>query len=111
MTSKDGTTAGKDSDGIWYLKDLINEYITTVQQGDRVGVFWAGGATTSDDFDNVFEFVELRLNFKGKIFSDVFNFNFFQTNMGIGATKNNLYWRAMNRASKSTLAPSSVAKN
>lgn len=42
----------------------------------------------------------MRLDFKGKLFSDVFDFNFFQSNMNLGTEQNNLYWRAMYRASK-----------
>ncbi|KAL1980203.1 hypothetical protein VTN96DRAFT_4469 [Rasamsonia emersonii] len=106
----DGTLSGKDPDGIFYVKDFINAYTSKVPDEDRVGIFWAGGATTADDFENIYEFIEMRLDFKGKLFSDVFDFNFFQTNMNLGTEQNNLYWRAMYRASKALAAAATNGK-
>ena len=58
-TSGDGTRDGKDTDGISYIKPLTNEYTEKCPESiDRVGVFWAGGSTTEDDFGNVEEFIE-----------------------------------------------------
>ena len=45
---------------------------------DRIGVFWAGGSTTGDDFDNVDEFIESYIADKGKVFSNVLDIDFFQ---------------------------------
>ena len=44
-TAGDGMRSGNDTDGIPFIKDLIEKYVAKVPDpNDRVGVFWAGGA-------------------------------------------------------------------
>ncbi|KAL8634532.1 MAG: hypothetical protein Q9228_007873, partial [Teloschistes exilis] len=102
MTSGDGEKSGKDSDGIWYIKDAVQEYITRFPDpSDRVGVFWGGGGMTQDDFDNIDEFIESYLGGKGKTFTDVFTYDILKKKGGIDASKqDNKYWRGANRVSK-----------
>ena len=104
-TSGDGVQDGKDANGISFIKPLINAY--TVKYPDpnnRVGIFWAGGSITGDDFDNIDEFIESYTAGKGRVFTDIFDTKDFE-NMGLSAAnKNNLWWRAINRASKSLAA-------
>lgn len=103
MTSGDGHKDQKDSDGIPYVKYLIDSYMNKASQEDRVSVFWTGGTVTEDDFDNIYEFIEseTRLDNHGKIFKDVFDSDFFQSEMGVDVTnRDNLYWRGLYRASK-----------
>lgn len=105
-TSGDGTRDGEDADGILYIKPPINAYTEEYPDpNDRVGIFWAGGSTTEDDFGNVDEFIEFYTAEKGKLFTKVFDTGLFEKNMSLSATnKNNLWWRAINRASKSLAA-------
>lgn len=102
MTSGDGTRSGGDTDKIWYLKDAINLYLARVQTDRRIGVFWSGGSTTPDDFENMDEFIEspTRLNMNGVKAEDVYP-NEDLVAMGLDqSNKNNLWWRAINRMSK-----------
>jgi hypothetical protein len=102
MTSGDGVLEGYDADKIWYLKDAINLYLQRVPEESRTGVFWAGGATTVDDFNDVDEFLEINLNFKAQKADTVYHLSDF-SDMGLdGLKKNNLWWRAINRMSKGT---------
>lgn len=105
MTSGDGTDSGKDANGIWYIKDAINAYTSKYSDpNDRVGIFWAGGSATADDFDNIDEFIESYTADKGKKFLDIFDIDA-MTSMGLSeSNKNNLWWRAINRASKALAA-------
>ena len=107
-TSGDGTKDGKDGDGVSYIKTLIETYITKYSDPtQRVGVFWAGGSTTEDDFDNVDEFIESYTDDNGKKFTDIFDINM-MTSMGLDEkNKDGRWWRAINRASKSLAAASS----
>ena len=100
MTSGDGTESGNDKDGIWYLSDAIQLYLQRVQNEQRTGVFWAGGATTEDDFDTVYEFLEINLSENGRIAEQVFPYADFERMKLDGNNKNNLWWRAINRMSK-----------
>lgn len=103
MTSGDGEKTGKDTNGVPYVKYLIDYYVNKVKAEDRVGVFWTGGTMTEDDYDNIYEFIEseTRLNNHGKIFKDVFDNDFLKNEMGIDSSnQNNLYWRGIYRASK-----------
>ena len=100
MTSGDGTESGYDKDGIWYMNEAIQLYLQRVKKEERTGVFWAGGATTEDDFGNVYEFVELNLNDNARIAEQVFPFSDFKNMKLDGNNKNNLWWRAINRMSK-----------
>lgn len=100
MTSGDGTESGNDKDGIWYLSDAILLYLQRVNKEQRTGVFWAGGATTEDDFGIVYEFLEINLNDNGRIAEQVFPFTDFERMKLDGNNKNNLWWRAINRMSK-----------
>lgn len=57
-TSKDGTLDGKDTDGISYIKPLISAYTAKYPDpNDRVGIFWAGGSVSEDDFGDIEEFM------------------------------------------------------
>ncbi|KAL8685163.1 MAG: hypothetical protein Q9224_005936, partial [Gallowayella concinna] len=102
MTSGDGQKSGKDSDGVWYVKGAVDEY--TAQHpdpSDRVGVFWGGGGMTQEDFDDIDEFIEFRLQDRGKKFIDVFTYDILKNKGGINAdTRTNTYWRGVNRVSK-----------
>ena len=101
MTSGDGTQSGKDRDGIWYLNDAIQLYLERFEKEEqRTGVFWAGGATTQDDFDIVYEFAEINLNNNGRTAEQVFPYADFEKMKLDGNNKNNLWWRAINRMSK-----------
>ncbi|KAI9675993.1 MAG: hypothetical protein M1817_000736 [Caeruleum heppii] len=103
MTSGDGTRDGDDPDRVWHVKKFLNHYLEKTQD-KRVGVFWAGGATTEEDFDNINEFQELPVNFQGVIAFDVFENSIFES-MGLSwYNKNNLWWRAINRACKALAA-------
>ncbi len=110
MTSGDGTESGNDKDGIWYLSDAIQLYLQRVSKEQRTGVFWAGGATTQDDFDTVYEFKEINLNDNGRIAEEVFPFADFQRMKLDGNNKNNLWWRAINRMSKGKTTTSCASK-
>ena len=102
MTSGDGAKSGKDSDGVWYTKAAVEEYTRKYPDpNDRVGVFWAGGATTDDDFYEIDEFIEAKLGEKGKKFNDIFPYNDMKDKLCVDPdNKDNKYWRAVNRASK-----------
>ena len=79
-------------------------YRCILDPNDRVGIFWAGGSITEDDFGNIDEFIEFYTAGKGKLFTNVFDTEIFD-NMSLSASnKNNLWWRAINRASKSFAA-------
>lgn len=59
---------------------------------------------TQDDFDDIDEFIESYTNDKGKKFSDIFSINELE-GMGLSHSNiNGLWWRAINRASKSLSA-------
>lgn len=104
-TSGDGTRDGKDADGISYIKPLINACTAKYPDpNDRVGIFWAGGSTTQDDLDNVGEFIESYTAEKGKVFTNIFDVELFEKMSLSASNRNNLWWRAMNRASKSLAA-------
>lgn len=106
MISGDGTKSGKDSDAVWYIKDAIEEYTTQYPDpGDRVGVFWGGGAMTQDDFDDIDEFIDDRLEGTGKKFTDVFSYDKLKNTGVIDPDKrDNKYWRGANRISKALAA-------
>ncbi|KAM0800811.1 hypothetical protein BDR22DRAFT_889161 [Usnea florida] len=104
MTSGDGTKSGYDEDGIWYLSDAIQLYLQRVEKEQRTGVFWAGGATTEEDFAIVDEFAEINLNNKGRSANTVFSYADFERMNLDGNNKNNLWWRAVNRMSKALAA-------
>ena len=107
-TSGDGTKDGKDSDGISYIKTLIESYIGKYPDpANRIGIFWAGGSTEQDDFDNVDEFIESYTDDNGRVFTNIFDINT-MTSMGLSeSNKNGLWWRAINRASKALAASAS----
>ena len=67
-------------------------------------MFWAGGSITEDDFDNIGEFNESYIKGKGKVFTDLFDIGVFEKMSLSASNKNNLWWRAINRASKSLAA-------
>lgn len=101
-TAGDGTKEGSDSDKVWYIKDAIRLYLDRVEPERRNGVFWAGGATTQDDFDYIDEFIEspTRLDGNGVKAEDIYPITDF-TNMGLdGVNKDGRWWRAINRMSK-----------
>ena len=100
MTSGDGTKSGYDKDGIWYLSDAIQLYLQRAGKEQRTGVFWAGGATTEEDFATVDEFAEINLNNNGRSANDVFSYADFERMKLDGNNKNNLWWRAINRMAK-----------
>ncbi|KAL8802308.1 MAG: hypothetical protein Q9182_003886 [Xanthomendoza sp. 2 TL-2023] len=65
----------------------------------------AVGGMTEDDFDDIDEFIELRLEGKGKKFIDVFSYDILRNKGGIDASnQNNKYWRGVNRVSKALAA-------
>ena len=105
LTSGDGAKSGNDANGIWYIKDAINAYTKKYPDpNDRVGIFWAGGAVSQDDFHDIDEFIEAYTADKGKKFLDIFDIEA-MTSMGLSeSNKNNLWWRAINRASKALAA-------
>ena len=107
-TSKDGTLDGKDTDGISYIKPLISAYTAKYPDpNDRVGIFWAGGSVSEDDFGDIEEFIESYTAGKGRVFTDIFDVELFRK-MGLSASnRNNLWWRAINRASKALAASTS----
>ncbi|KAL9082948.1 MAG: hypothetical protein Q9165_008729 [Trypethelium subeluteriae] len=109
MTSEDGIRSGGDSDKIWYLKDAIDLYLKRVEADKRNGVFWAGGATTEDDFSNIDEFIEspTRLEGNGVRADDVYNTDDFKSMNLDASNTNNLWWRAINRMSKALAASAS----
>ena len=107
MTSGDLEKTGTDSDGIWYVKEAVERYNKAVPEEKRQGLFWAGGATTQEDFDIIAEFQEseTRLDEKAVQFLDVFSFerDFGKGGMNLDPNnRNNLWWRALNRISKGT---------
>jgi len=103
MTSGDGASTGYDTDGIWYIKDAINLYLTRIPEAaDRTGVFWAGGATTEDDFGDVDEFIEINLNSQAQKADMVYPYTDFTAMNLDGSNKNSLWWRSINRMSKGT---------
>ncbi|OOQ83041.1 hypothetical protein PEBR_38392 [Penicillium brasilianum] len=113
MTSGDGQKDGKDTNGVPYIKYLIDYYVNKFSSEDRVGVFWTGGTMTEDDYDNIYEFIEseTRLDNHGKIFKDVFDNNYLTNEMGIDTSnQNNLYWRSIYRASKALAAGATNGK-
>lgn len=100
LTSGDGVKTGNDADKIWYIKDAINLYVQRFpDQGARIGLFWAGGFTTEEDFAVIDEFAEINLEGKAHKANDIFQITDFEA-MGLDGTKNNLWWRAINRMSK-----------
>ena len=104
-TSGDGTQDSKDADGILYIRAMISAYIAKYPDpNDRIGIFWTGGHVTEDDFYNIDEFLEMYTANRGKRLTDIYDYDFFQK-MGLdGSNKNNLWWRASNRASKALSA-------
>ncbi len=110
MTSGDGTESGNDKDGIWNLSDAIQLYLQRFNKEKRTGVFWAGGATTQDDFDIVYEFAEINLSDNGRTAEQVFPFTDFERMKLDGNSKNNLWWRAINRMSKGKTIANSASK-
>lgn len=96
---------GKDSDGIWYIKEAIETYTTKyADPNTRIGVFWAGGVVTQDDYDDIAEFIESYTDDRGKIFQDIFSMESLE-DMGLShSQKTGLWWRAINRASKGLAA-------
>ena len=110
MSSKDGIQSGNDKEKIWYLKDAINLYIARIEKSRRTGVFWAGGATTEDDFGDVDEFIEINLADKAVKADMVFPYSDF-TNMGVDdSKKDGRWWRAINRMSKALAAGATNGK-
>ena len=107
-TSGDGVNDGNDADGVWYIKKAIDTYLQKVPNADdRIGIFWAGGSTSEDDFGNIDEFIEFYTDDKGKKFLDVFSFDML-TGMGLDANnKDGRWWRAINRFSKALAAGAS----
>lgn len=102
MSSKDGTQSGYDREEIWYLKDAINLYVRRIEKQRRTGVFWAGGATTDDDFADVDQFIEIDLMDQAVVASTVFlNSDFMY--MGLHGLDGR-WWRAINRLSKALAA-------
>ncbi|KAF7555949.1 hypothetical protein G7Z17_g1787 [Cylindrodendrum hubeiense] len=100
LSSGDGTTAGSDPDNVWYIQKFVTEYLSRITAERRNGVFWAGGATTGDDMDNVDEFIEGRLSDNGVKAFDVYPITDFE-GMGMdGTVKTQHWWRAINRMSK-----------
>ena len=103
MTSQDGTLTGNDPDGIWYLRDAIDIYYQKwPSAANRIGIFWAGGATTQDDMNNVKEFAAVNLQGNAHLAKDV-TMGDDLNRIGLDrSTKSpsNLWWRAINRASK-----------
>jgi hypothetical protein len=107
MSSGDLQKTGTDEDGIWYVKEAVDRYNSVVPDEKRQGLFWAGGATTKEDFDNIAEFQESESRLDGNAvqFLDVFSFeeDFGANGMGLDANnRNHLWWRALNRVSKGT---------
>lgn len=101
LSSGDGVTTGNDADKIWYIKDAIDLYIKRFPDSDaRTGLFWAGGYTAVEDFEDMDEFAEINLGGNAHKADDIFTISDF-TAMGLdGSNKNNLWWRAINRMSK-----------
>ena len=104
MTSGDLEKTGLDDDGIMYTKEAVDIYLSRVPEEKRHGLFWAGGATTQDDFDAIAEFQESETRLDGNAvqFLDVFTFKEdFQKTMGLDPdNKDHRWWRALNRISK-----------
>lgn len=101
MTSGDGQKSGRDSDGIWYIKDAVEAYTAQFPDpSDRVGVFWGGGGMTEDDFDDIDQFIEINLEGQGKKFVDVFSYNLLKKEGIDPDNQDNKYWRGVNRISK-----------
>ena len=99
MSSGDGTKQGYDANGIWYVNHAIGLYLQRVEKVGRTGVFWAGGATTEEDFGNVDEFIEINLGDQAVKADMVFPFSDFDK-MQLDPSKGNHWWRAINRMSK-----------
>lgn len=104
MTSEDGSKTGNDVDGIWYIKDAMDTYFQKwPSASNRVGIFWAGGATTQEDMDNVKEFATVNLKGNAHMAKDVFTGEDLRR-IGLDAwtysNPDHLWWRAINRACK-----------
>ncbi|KAL8807856.1 MAG: hypothetical protein Q9200_004520 [Gallowayella weberi] len=106
MTSGDGEKSGKDSDAIWYVNDAVENYTAQYPDPrDRVDVFWGGGGMTAEDLDDIDEFMEGRLEGRGKKFIDVFSYEILKNKGGVDASnQNNKYWLGVNRVSKALAA-------
>ncbi len=104
-TAGDGQKTGGDADGVWYVADAISLYLKRFPlSGKRTGVFWAGGATTEDDFETVDEFLEINLNFGAQKADTVYsNQDFLDMNLNeANKATDQKWWRAINRMSKGT---------
>ncbi len=96
---------GKDPDGNWYTRRWLDAYWDKFEDPEEhVGLFWTGGLNSPDDFKAIYQFNNLVLQNKGKLYYDIHTDQDFKDQ---GLDRKNkalkcedLHWRAVYRASK-----------